>query len=120
MAAGHTHGAREALAAMPDIDVHRVHNLGIEAARVAADRMAGDLGRKFGLRGTWEGNVLHFERPGVTGTLSITGKDLHLAVSLGFLLRALKSSIESAVHQELDELFPVKERKGPARPKKGA
>jgi len=63
---------------MADIDVRRVHDLGLKAARIAADRMAGELGRKFDLRGDWEGNVLHFERPGVTGTLAITAKDLHL------------------------------------------
>ena len=114
---------------MADIDVRRVHNLGLKAARVAADRMAGELGRKFDLRGDWEGNVLHFERPGVTGTLAITAKDLHLSVTLGFLLRALKGSIERAVHEQLDELFPITTRsprgqppskKAPARPKKGA
>ena len=105
---------------MADIDVRRVHDLGLKAARVAADRMAADLGRKFELRGFWEGNVLHFERPGVTGALAITARDLHLTVTLGFLLRALKGSIERAVHEELDELFPVKSKKARARPKKGA
>jgi putative polyhydroxyalkanoate system protein len=114
---------------MADIDVRRVHDLGLKAARIAADRMAGELGRKFDLRGDWEGNVLHFERPGVTGTLAITAKDLHLSVTLGFLLRALKGSIERAVHEQLDALFPITTRsprgqppskKAPARPKKGA
>ena len=110
---------------MSDIDVRRTHGLGLKAARIAANRMADDLGRKFDLCGAWEGNVMHFERPGVTGTLSITAKDLHLSVTLGFLLRALKGSIERAVEEELDQLFPVKTpkppaKKAPARPKKGA
>lgn len=106
---------------MPDIDVHRVHHLGLPAARVAADRMAADLGRKFDLRGGWKGNVLTFERPGVSGSLAITGKDLHLTVSLGFLLRAMKGSIERAVMEELDRLFSghARSKKGPARRKKG-
>jgi putative polyhydroxyalkanoate system protein len=117
---------------MADIDVHRVHNLGLAAARVAADKMAADLGRKFDLRGRWEGDVLHFERPGVQGALAIDAKALHLTVSLGFLLRAMKGSIERAVMGELEALFPerpapappktgpTKAKKGPARPKKGA
>jgi putative polyhydroxyalkanoate system protein len=90
---------------MADIQLHRVHNLGLKAARAAAERMADHLGRKFDLKGDWEGNVLKFARPGVSGSLAITEKDLDLSVSLGFLLKAMKSSIESAVVHELDALF---------------
>ena len=93
---------------MADIDITRVHNLGLPAARVAADRMAAHLGSKFDLKGEWTGNVLHFQRPGVTGSLGITGKDLHLSVTLGFLLKAMKGSIEKAVVHELDTLFAAK------------
>ena len=67
---------------MADIDLHRIHHLGLKAARTAADRMAGHLGKKFGLTGEWDGNVLSFERPGVTGTLAVTDKDVRLSVSL--------------------------------------
>lgn len=115
---------------MADIDIHRVHNLGLKSARAAADRMAEHLGTKFGLRGAWEGQTLRFERPGVTGSLAITDKDLHLIVSLGFLLKAMKGSIEGAVVQELDRLFAkaktepaksaAKAKKAPPPRKKGA
>ncbi len=117
---------------MADIDIHRVHNLGLKAARAAADRMAEHLGRKFDLKGDWEGNVLTFQRPGVTGSLAISDKDLRLSVSLGFLLKAMKGSIENAIAHELDTLFapkaatsaaakaPPKSKKAPGSPKKGA
>jgi putative polyhydroxyalkanoate system protein len=112
---------------MADIDLTRVHNLGLEAARAKAERMADQLGRKFDLKGAWAGNVLKFERPGVSGSLAITARDLHLVVSLGFLLKAMKGSIEKAVVHELDELFagsksearaPRPEEKPSATPKK--
>ena len=90
---------------MADIEIRRVHNLGMKAARAAADRMAEHLGRKFDLKGDWDGNVLHFERPGVTGSLAISDKDLDLRVALGFLLKAMRGSIEAAVRHELDKLF---------------
>jgi len=105
---------------MPDIDVRRVHNLGLAAARKAADKLAADLGKKFDLRGDWEGNILHFERPGVTGALAIDEKALHLTVSLGFLLKAMKGSIERAVMTELDALFPAKPKAEAPKPKKAA
>ena len=110
---------------MADIDLKRVHNLGMDAARTKAEAMAEHLGKKFGLKGQWDGDVLRFERPGVTGSLAITAKDLHLLVSLGFLLKAMKGSIESAVQNELDALFapakaaPAKPKKDPPPRKKG-
>jgi putative polyhydroxyalkanoate system protein len=105
---------------MADIDLKRVHNLGMQAARAQAERMAEQLGRKFDLKGDWHGNVLKFERPGVSGSLSVGEKDLHLLVSLGFLLKAMKGSIESAVVHELDTLFAEapKAKKAPAPKKK--
>lgn len=90
---------------MADIDIRRVHNLGMKAARAAADRMAEDLGRKFGLSGGWTGSTHHFDRPGVTGSLQLTDKDLHLTVKLGFLLKAMRAPLEAAIVRELDSLF---------------
>lgn len=102
---------------MADIDLKRVHHLGMKAARHAADKMAADLGKKFGLSGDWTGNTLHFDRPGVSGKLVLTEKDLHLTVTLGFLLKALRGSIERAVHEELDTLFSSKTAARPAAKK---
>ncbi|MBK8323245.1 MAG: polyhydroxyalkanoic acid system family protein [Betaproteobacteria bacterium] len=104
---------------MADIDLKRVHGLGLPAARKAAEKMAEDLGRKFSLVGSWTGDTLHFDRPGVAGTLAITDKDLHLSVKLGFLLKAMRGPIERAVHEELDSLFAKQSApaKKPAAPK---
>lgn len=117
---------------MADIDIKRAHNLGLKAARAAADKMADHLGRKFGLEGDWSGNTLNFQRPGVNGSLAIDDKDLRLVVNLGMLLKMMRPSIEGAVNEQLDKLFaaksapaakPAKEapkpKKAPARPKKG-
>lgn len=107
---------------MADIDLHRVHGLGLKAARAAAERMAEHLGRRFDLKGNWEGNVLRFERPGVAGSLVIGDQDLRLTVALGFLLKAMKGSIEKAVEHELDSLFAAKAppRRPPASKPPGA
>jgi putative polyhydroxyalkanoate system protein len=90
---------------MADIEIRRIHGLGVQAARKAADQMADKLGRKFDLKGDWDGDVLRFERPGVTGALTVGPKELHLSVALGFLLKAMKGSIEQAIQHELDSLF---------------
>jgi hypothetical protein len=68
----------------------------------------------------------------VKGTLAIEAKALHLTVALGFLLKAMKGSIERAVTGELDQLFAEgrpaaaakaaapKAKTAKAPPKKGA
>ena len=99
---------------MADIEIKRSHNMGLKAARAAADRMAEHLGKRFGLSGDWDGNVLKFARTGVNGSLEVDERDLLLSVSLGFLLRAMKPSIEMAVRQELDQLFAAKAAAKPA------
>jgi putative polyhydroxyalkanoate system protein len=109
---------------MADIELHRIHNLGLKAARAQAERMAEQLGRKFDLKGDWVGDVLRFERPGVSGSLTVSDKDLRLSVALGFLLKAMKGSIENAVVHELDALFSEKPAAAPpkaaAKPKKAS
>lgn len=90
---------------MADIELKRTHHLGLQAARAAADRMADKLGKQFNLSGDWEGNTLHFDRPGVNGSLKVTDKDMHLQVTLGFLLKAMKGPIEKAVHDQLDRVL---------------
>ncbi len=93
---------------MADIDITRKHDLGLARARDAAERMAAELARKFDLKGEWAGDVLHFRRPGVTGSLAIGAKELRIALTLGLLLKAMKGSIERAVSSELDALFAQK------------
>lgn len=90
---------------MADIEITRDHTLGLEGARAAARTMQDDLSRKFGLTGSWKGDTLHFERPGVNGSLTIGAGTLHLSMSLGFMLKAMRGSIESSVRHELDRLF---------------
>jgi putative polyhydroxyalkanoate system protein len=112
---------------MADIELHRIHGLGLAAARAAAERMSDRLARRFELKGRWEGDVLRFERPGLTGSLTLTDKDLRLSVALGFLLKAMKGSIERAVADELDALVAesspeppaARSRKAPRSPKRG-
>lgn len=91
---------------MADIDISREHALGLAGARAAAEKLAADLGKRFGLAGEWRGNDLEFQRPGVSGKLSVSATHVRLEVALGFMLKAMKGSIESAVHHEVEKLFP--------------
>jgi len=93
-----------------DIDLRREHGLDPAEARAMAERLLERLGREFGLRGEWAGNVLRFQRAGVQGHLALGPGDLHLQVTLGLLLKAMRGRIEQAIARELDELFPPARR----------
>ncbi len=93
---------------MADINVHRVHTLGLKAARTAADKMAARLEEKFELTGDWKGNLFQFSRSGVNGTLAVSETDLKLEITLGFLLKMMKAPIEKAVNEQLDIALTAK------------
>ncbi len=101
---------------MADIQIKRAHALGLKGARAAADQMAQKLGKQFGLSGDWDGNTLHFDRPGVQGSLAVSDKDMKLEVTLGFLLKAMKGPIERAVHDQLDQVLAAAKPAAKAAP----
>ena len=68
--------------------------------------MKQSLEERYRLRSAWDGDVLRFEGSGVSGHLAIGERDLHLAVSLGgFMLRAMRGSIEGQVRNEMEKVF---------------
>lgn len=90
---------------MADIVLNRTHHLGLKGARAAADRMAKKLDEKFDLTSEWQGDHLHFHRPGVNGKLAVTDHDMKLDVTLGFMLKMMKGPIERAIHEQLDSVL---------------
>ena len=100
---------------MADISMMRSHHLGLKGARVAADKMAEKLGEKFDLTGDWNGNTLHFHRPGVNGVLAVSDHDMKLEVTLGFMLKMMKGPIERAVHEQLDKVLAAAPAKVPSK-----
>jgi putative polyhydroxyalkanoate system protein len=101
---------------MADIDIRRSHDMSMKDARTAAETMAAHLGKKFGLKGDWEGETLHFDRPGVQGSLHLTAKHVMLSVKLGFMLTLMRGPIEQAVHEELDKLFAAHKKAAEKKP----
>ncbi|HEX4857680.1 MAG TPA: polyhydroxyalkanoic acid system family protein [Usitatibacteraceae bacterium] len=100
---------------MADISIKRAHHLGLQGAREAADTMAGRLAEKFDLSGDWQGDVLHFRRSGVQGSLAVSDHDMKLEVTLGFMLKMMKGPIEAAVHEQLEKVLAAPARS--SRPK---
>jgi len=87
------------------IDIRHNHSMPMAQARRAVEEVAIKLGDRFGMDYRWEGDVLHFQRSGVDGHISLTPKQLHVTAKLGFLLSAMKGTIEQEIRRVLDERF---------------
>ena len=94
---------------MPDIHIHRPHQLGLSAARSVAHAWARKAEAKFGLACVYEEgegqDVLHFSRAGVQGTLQVQADQFDLAAELGFLFGAFQGRIEAEIGAQLDKLL---------------
>jgi len=85
------------------IDIHAHHTLSHEDALTAADELSADLAKKFGIDYGWEDEVIHFERPGVNGQITVQETELRIQANLGFMLMMLKGPIEQEIVSYLQE-----------------
>ncbi|MBC7957920.1 MAG: polyhydroxyalkanoic acid system family protein [Cytophagales bacterium] len=103
---------------MPDIHIHRDHQLGLPKARKVAWEWAEHAEKKFDMECTViEGetsDTVEFKRSGVNGTLIVAPDHFKLNAKLGFLLGAFSKTIESEIEKNLDELL-AKGEKAPAK-----
>ena len=90
---------------MATIEVKRAHTLGLKKARAAAQRVAEEMEREFGMSSEWDGNTLRFSRTGVSGELVVQKGHVELNANLGVLLSAFKGRIEETIHRNFDEYF---------------
>ena len=101
---------------MPDIHIHREHQLGLAKARKVALQWAEEVEAKFDMACTiHEGetsDTVEFVRSGVTGELLVEAHQFTLDAKLGFLLGAFSKTIESEIEKNLDALLS----KGAAKP----
>ena len=105
---------------MPNIHIHRPHQLGLSAARSVAHTWARKAEAKFGLACVYEEgptqDVLHFSRAGVQGTLQVQADQFELAAELGFLFGAFQGRIEAEITAQLDKLLDAQPQLQPPAP----
>ena len=90
---------------MSNIDMHAHHNLSREDAQSAADRLAADLAEKFDVNWSWSGDHIHFDRPGVDGSITVRESEIRIKARLGLVLMFLKGRIEEEIVSYLSEHF---------------
>jgi putative polyhydroxyalkanoate system protein len=89
---------------MATIRIDRPHRLSHADARTLVERVARDFEKRFDLAWRWEGDEVHFARPGVSGFMLVGASTLVLEVRLGLLLSPLKPTIERQMNAHLDAL----------------
>ena len=103
---------------MPDIRIHRDHQLGLAKARKLAWQWAEEVEKRFDMECTvLEGDTsdtLEFTRPGVSGKLVVAADHFELDAKLGFLLGAFSKAIEREIETNLDALLAAS-GKAPAK-----
>jgi len=95
--------------AMPELKIEREHTLGLDGARLVAERWREQAEQDWGMTCvSVPGEALdrmRFERSGVSGELAVTASRFDLQIKLGFLLGAYSGKIEEKIKANLDELL---------------
>ncbi|WP_375740522.1 polyhydroxyalkanoic acid system family protein [Pseudomonas boanensis] len=88
---------------MARIHVERSHNLGHEAVREKAEKLAERLAREYDVRYQWRGDTLEFKRSGADGQIEVSNDKVRVEVKLGLLLSAMSGSIKREIEKALDD-----------------
>lgn len=90
---------------MADISIVQEHMLSPEMARAAAQKVVNKIAAEYGLACRWDGNVLRFERSGVTGVLILEDRRALVRIRLGFLMSAFAATVEAKVAEKMRKVF---------------
>lgn len=94
---------------MPDIRIHRDHQLGLPKARKVAEKWAEEVEQKFDMSCSLvkgeTSDTVEFTRSGVKGRLIVAADHFDLEAKLGFLLGAFAKTIEGEILKNLDTLL---------------
>ena len=90
---------------MADIKMIKYHALPLTKAKQVVQKAADDLGSEYDLASEWHGDTLRFHRSGVEGQMKVTTSEIHLDVTLGFLLRPFKAKFVEHIEHNFDRLL---------------
>jgi putative polyhydroxyalkanoate system protein len=90
---------------MPSIDISRPHAKSVAEAKKSVTRVAKHIADKFEVDSAWQGDTLVFRRSGVDGQIAVQPKSIRVTVELGFLLMAIRGTVEREIGRYLDEEF---------------
>jgi putative polyhydroxyalkanoate system protein len=95
---------------MSTIDITHPHKLSHDVARKKAEEFAKSMETKLGMTWKWSGDTIEFETPsgvakGTKGDVHVSDQAVRVTVDLPFMLRVMKGTIESKIHEKLDQIL---------------
>lgn len=87
---------------MSEIRLERRHTIGLQGAKVAAQKVADELAQSWGIESSWDGDVLRFAREGADGTLMVNEDMVVFEARLGLLLSMFRQKIEDRINEHFD------------------
>ena len=90
---------------MADISINQKHKLTHKKAKAADQKVVDQLAEEYGVTAEWDGDILNFQRSGVTGSLELLEHEVQLEIKLGFMLMAFSATIEEHVHKNMQKVF---------------
>ena len=90
---------------MADIKMIKFHALPLAKAKQLVQKAADNLGEEYDLTSEWHGDTLRFHRSGVEGQMKVTASEIHLDVTLGFLLKPFKAKFVEHIEHNFDRLL---------------
>lgn len=94
---------------MPELKIEREHSLGLDGARLVAERWREQAEQDWGMSCASEPGEaedrMRFARSGVSGELTVSETRFDLQIKLGFLLGAYSGKIEEKINANLDALL---------------
>jgi putative polyhydroxyalkanoate system protein len=94
---------------MSTIDISRSHTLPKDEARKKAEELARSMEQKIGIEWKWDGDAIAFAAnsgvaKGAKGHVEVSETAVRVTVDLPLMLRVMKGTIESKIHEKLDVL----------------
>lgn len=98
---------------MSDISLVKKHALPLAKARALVQKAADDLAAEYNLASEWLGDTLRFQRSGIQGAIRVLTSEIHLDVTLGFLLKPFRGKFVENIDRNFDKLLDAAHKSAP-------
>ena len=90
---------------MSNINIIKPHHFGLDKGMEVMMTLAEDLAKQYGAEYVVRGSQVAFRATGIEGLVSLSDHDIQIEAKLGFLMSALKGTIENQIHHKIDEIL---------------
>ncbi len=88
---------------MSKISIRRQHQKSDVEVREIAEQLTVDLDSQYGLKSSWDGDSVNFERTGLKGVLQLNPGEVAIDMKLGMMMSGFSNNIEKALNKALDK-----------------